>query len=218
MAKGENKKLIEFLTKFIVESDAIESIEDDPNLVSRQLQKKSKKGHAGALLLLESLAREKEKELTGDIVCKVQGLITAEQHTKTGGTALKPEWIGKYRPVNVSIGGRLAPPPAMVPSLMMAWAYGVRIWQRSASAENDMAKLRQISRFHFEYERIHPFADGNGRSGRAIVYYLMRYCGLDPFIFTAADRFNTYYRCFQDREAMCRYFETAWQDETKLYK
>lgn len=52
MAKQKNKKLIEFLTKFIVESDAIESIEDDPNLVRRQLQTNSKEGHAGALFLL----------------------------------------------------------------------------------------------------------------------------------------------------------------------
>lgn len=218
MVKQENKKLLEFLTTFIVESDAIESIKDDPNLVKKQLEINSKDGHVGALLLLESLAHEKEKALTEDVVRKVQGLITTEQRTKPGGIPLKPEWIGKYRNVNVYIGGRPGTPFLKVPERMYQWASGVRIWQRSISAENDMDKLCQIAGFHFEYEHIHPFADGNGRSGRAIVYYLMRYCDLVPFIFTADDRFETYYRCFSDPEVMCQYFEKSWTDETRVLK
>lgn len=155
--------------------------------------------------------------LTEDIIREVQGLITAEQHTKPGGPLLPPEYIGRYRLVNVRIGGRIAPSYHYVPGLMLIWIRQVTMWQKTGG-QSDISNLRQIARFHLEYEHIHPFADGNGRSGRAIVYYLMRHCGLNPFIFTAADRFETYYRCFQDTEAMCKYFERASEDETKLYK
>lgn len=207
MEKQENKQLVEFLTKFIVESDAIESIEDNPNVVRKQLEANSPEGHVGALLLLESLSYEEGVVLTEDIVREVQGLITAEQHVKPGGSVLPLEYVGKYRLVNVLIGGRRAPLPIAVPILMMDWIMRVENWQKHGFCQANISNLLQIARFHFEYENIHPFADGNGRSGRAIVYYLMRYCDLDPFIFTAADRFETYYRCFQDPEAMCKYFE-----------
>ena len=217
MKKLPKGNLKEFLARFIIESDAIESINDNPDLVKTQLNKNSTKGHVGALLLVEDMARKKEKVLTEGMVREVQRLITSEQHTKEGGPFIPLEYIGSYRTVGVRVGGRIAPPPTSVPALMMNWAARVETWQKNSYQQN-ITNLLKIARFHFEYEHIHPFADGNGRSGRAVVYYLMRYCELEPFIFTAADRFDTYYRCFQDPEAMCQYFEKNWQDETKLYK
>lgn len=140
------------------------------------------------------------------MICRVQGLITAEQHTKSGGPKLKPEWIGKYRPMNVRIGGKVAPSPFLVPSLMRQWVSRVIGWQKKNS-DSLVANLHQIADFHFEYEYIHPFADGNGRSGRALVYYLLRSCNIKPFVFTNDDKYETYYRCFNEPEAMRRYFE-----------
>ena len=200
-------KVIEFLTHFIVESDAIERIQADIKIVNAQLKRGMQNGHVGALLLLEQRSQEKEEILTKDLVCQVQGLITAEQHTKLGGPRLKREWIGNYRVINVSIGGRMALDPGLVPSLMLTWVGRITAWQRACHSYIQNQNLREIARYHFEYEHIHPFADGNGRSGRALAYYLMRYCGIKPFIFTNADKYETYYRCFEDPEAMCKYFE-----------
>lgn len=202
-----DKKSIQFLIRFIVESDAIERIQADIKIVNAQLKRGMRNGHVGALLLLERRSQEKEETLTKDLVCQVQKLITAEQHTKPGGHRLKREQIGNYRVVNVSIGGRIAPDPGLVPSLMLTWVGRVTAWQRECHSYTQPSNLREIARYHFEYEHIHPFADGNGRSGRALVYYLMRYCGIKPFIFTSADRYETYYRCFENPEAMCEYFE-----------
>lgn len=203
-----SEKEILFLARFIVESDAIENITADSQLVENQLKARWREGHVGAMLLLESLAWKKNKFLSKNIVCRAQGLITAEQHTKPGGDKLKPEWIGKFRLINVSIGGRLCPDPNFVPTLMKSWVFRVITWQKEHSQYSPAVNLQQIAIFHYEYEHIHPFADGNGRSGRALVYYLMRYCGLNPFIFTSNDKYETYYQCFSNSQVMFEYFES----------
>ncbi len=211
-----------FLTNFIVESDAIEGIQADQQLVKAQLEEGFDKGHVGALLLLEVLAQNKTI-LTENVVRQVQGLITAEQHTKPGGPKLKPEWIGEYRLVNVIIqyklgniiiGGRTAPSPALVPLLMESWASRLAVWQERNLDNPTLESLCSIARFHYEYEYIHPFVDGNGRSGRALVYYLLRYCGIKPFIFSNSDKHKTYYRCFDEPEAMCKYFMSKAEIKT----
>lgn len=200
-----DEKLIEFLINFIIESDAIEGIRADPLLVKTQLEERMNKGHVGALLLLERFAKDK-KAITENAICQIQGLITSEQHTKPGGPKLKPEYIGQYRLVNVSVGGRMAPSPTLVPSLMQSWASHLVAWQERNLDNSTIKSLCSIAKFHYEYEHIHPFVDGNGRSGRALVYYLLRYCGIKPFIFSNSDKHETYYRCFDEPEIMCRYF------------
>lgn len=52
----------------------------------------------------------------------------------------------------------LAPPPDMVPSLMG----GLFAWLR----DSDEHPLVKGCVFHYEFEFIHPFSDGNGRTGR----------------------------------------------------
>lgn len=199
-----NQQLLKFLTNFIIESDAIEGIRADPQLVKVQLEERMDKGHVGALILLESWAQSK-KIISESMVRQIQGFITAEQHTKLGGSKLQQKYIGQYRSVNLSIGGRLAPSPVLVPSLMQSWISRLVSWQEW-NLDTTVESLCSIARFHYEYEHIHPFADGNGRSGRALVYYLLRYSAINPFIFSNSDKYNTYYRCFDDSEAMCRYF------------
>lgn len=205
-----NKKKTEFLTRFIVESDAIEGIHADPELVGAQLKEGYLEGHVGAMLLLET-ATQKRKSLDQELICQAQGLITTEQHTKPGGQKLNTEWIGTYRPINVSIGGRIAPSPRSVPALMSSWISRVIAWQKKYSRYTPSTNLGKIAVFHYEYEHIHPFADGNGRSGRALIYYLMRYCGINPFVFTSGDKFETYYRCFSDPKEMQRYFKMKFK-------
>lgn len=201
-----NKKKIEFLTHFILESDAIEQIHADPELVMSQLKEKYQEGHVGAILLLDRAASRK-KLLSQKLICQTQGLITTEQHTKPGGEKLKPEWIGVYRPIDVIIGGRMAPSPSSVPDLMNSWVSSVNQWQKKYPGYAPATNLKKIAVFHYNYEHIHPFADGNGRSGRALVYYIMRYCGINPFVFTSGDRFETYYQCFANPNEMQKYFK-----------
>ena len=70
---------------------------------------------------------------------------------------------GKFRTVNVGVGGvngvtHVAPQPHLVPELMQ----NLFKWL-SATDEHP---LISSSVFHYEFEFIHPFSDGNGRVGR----------------------------------------------------
>lgn len=209
MRGGEpsSEKLFCFLANFIIESDAIEGIKNCSELLGSQLESGWRDGHVGAMLFLESCAKEK-RIITENLIRKVQRLITAEQHLKRGGGKLGPEFIGQYRQVGMRVNGKSCPAPAFIHALMNSWTAWVARWQKDSPAAS-LQNLHQIASFHYHYLIIHPFADGNGRSARALSYYLLRYCGLPPFVFTGRDKHVAYYPCFDkdDPGLMCKYFE-----------
>jgi Fic family protein len=63
-----------------------------------------------------------------------------------------------------------------------------------------MNTIERIARFHLEFEGIHPFIDGNGRTGRLIMNLDLIRCGYPPINVKFADRrkyydaFDAYYR------------------------
>ena len=54
-----------------------------------------------------------------------------------------------------------------------------------------------ILNFHVQFERIHPFQDGNGRVGRLVMFWQCLQSGIVPFIITEELRFF-YYRGIQN--------------------
>lgn len=65
---------------------------------------------------------------------------------------------GNFRMVNVRVGNHIAPPPYMV-SKHMGELFD---WLK----DSDEHPLVKSCVFHYEFEFIHPFSDGNGRIGR----------------------------------------------------
>ncbi len=65
---------------------------------------------------------------------------------------------GNFRNVDVGVGKHIAPPSNRVPSLMI----DLFNWLKNS----DEHPLIKSSIFHYEFEFIHPFLDGNGRIGR----------------------------------------------------
>lgn len=92
-------------------------------------------------------------EITEDVIRKLQKRITLFQ------TDLRPDWRGYYRKIPVWIGGMRAIPPGLVPGQMKKWIARLR----NANLLVDPIEL------HIEFERIHPFVDGNGRTGRMLL-------------------------------------------------
>jgi Fic family protein len=87
-----------------------------------------------------------------------------------------PQWSGRWRDVQVWIGGGdygphtasfVPPHHDRVPESM---ADLVRFMRRT-----DIPPLAHAAIAHAQFETIHPFPDGNGRTGRAIVHSLLRH-------------------------------------------
>lgn len=58
----------------------------------------------------------------------------------------------------------------------------------------DMATFEDIVKFHAEYEKIHPFQDGNGRTGRIIMFKECLKNNIMPFIIEDVNK-QEYYDC-----------------------
>lgn len=87
-----------------------------------------------------------------------------------------------YRVVQVFIRGSeyIPPEPEKVPNLMMYYIYNYN------HDEQDI--FFKIARYHIEFEKIHPFEDGNGRTGRLLLNYELLKNNLSPIVIAKEDR------------------------------
>ncbi len=72
-------------------------------------------------------------------------------------------------------------------------------WERFVHAEDDLDPLVRMALGHYQFEAIHPFHDGNGRTGRVINILMLIEAGLidDPILYLSRAiiaRKNDYYR------------------------
>ena len=61
--------------------------------------------------------------------------------------------------------------------------------------KRNMHTIEAAAEFHLRFEGIHPFIDGNGRTGRLILNLELMKAGLLPVNIKFADR-RKYYECF----------------------
>jgi Fic family protein len=80
---------------------------------------------------------------------------------------------GEYRQISVSIGKVDYEPPAafLVPHLIQ----DLMFWYKSSRKTMHPFELAMV--FHARFEMIHPFADGNGRVGRALMNFILERAG-----------------------------------------
>ena len=85
-----------------------------------------------------------------------------------------------YRKINVRIrGSQYIPPDAnQIPMKMLYFIDNYNHYP--LQSEDDI--FYKIAKFHIEFEHIHPFEDGNGRTGRLLINYEMLKNDLVPIV------------------------------------
>ncbi|WP_193768842.1 Fic family protein [Metasolibacillus meyeri] len=98
------------------------------------------------------------------------------------------------------------------PFLMQQWVDNLTY--RLDAATTAQAKLMSIAEAHIAFERIHPFADGNGRTGRMILNYSLLQHDFAPLIIHSKEK-ATYLRFLAEQDAVgfSRFIEAALTEE-----
>lgn len=162
----------EEINRFLVESNAIEGIYDDDSLKQAQFS-------------WEYLISQ--KELTVANILRTHHLLVINQN-------LKPEHKGNWRNCRVWVGNYEGPDHKNIPNLIQSWLDQINTLADLKLTPEEQDLLLQD--LHVQYEQIHPFADGNGRTGRMFWNFLRLKAGLPIKIIYEKDRFD-YYRLFQ---------------------
>lgn len=107
-------------------------------------------------------------------------VIRAIHHRLMTATA-RPESAGVVRTVQNWIGGNdytpcgadfVPPPPDELAALLDDLCLAIN--------DESLSPLVQAALVHAQFETIHPFEDGNGRTGRALIHVVLRRRGLAP--------------------------------------
>ncbi len=116
-----------------------------------------------------------KKSITHEDVFTLHRILAADVMDQ--GTA------GRYRTVRVRVGRYIPPPPEEVSGLM----FELLTWWNKESAE--LSPVLSSAIVHYRFEAIHPFADGNGRAGRALALWELYRRGFDTHHIFSVDEF-----------------------------
>ena len=130
-------------------------------------------GNIRALDRALALAGNAEQPVTVDTIRSIHTALLAGTRDEIWAGVIRKEqnWIGGPNPCSAAF----VPPPAdEVPGLLEDLA--------AYLSSNDHPALLQAAVAHSQFETIHPFADGNGRTGRALIQLVLRRRGVAQFV------------------------------------
>ena len=192
LTAGEVERLRdEFMIEFTYNSNAIEGNtltlkETAMALEGMTIDKKPLKdhleavGHRDAFLYVQDIAK-KDMPLTESVIKNIHALVLMN----------RPEDKGVYRRIPVRIMGAYTESvqPYLIESKM------TELLATDNERKGALHDIERIARFHLEFEGIHPFIDGNGRTGRLLMNLELIKCGYPPINVKFADR-KRYYDAF----------------------
>ena len=197
MTQGEVERLRkEFRVEFTYNSNAIEGNtltlkETAMVLEGMTIDQKPLKdhleaiGHVQAFEYIQIIA-ETDCALDEKIIKNIHSLVLIDRR----------EDRGIYRRIPVKIMGAYTEPvqPYLIESKMS------ELLAANEERKIGMTTVERIARFHLEFEGIHPFIDGNGRTGRLLLNLELIRNGFPPINVKFTDRkryyeaFDTFYR------------------------
>ena len=115
-----------------------------------------------------------------------------------------------YRTVQVFIRGseHIPPAPEKIPNLMNYYVYNYN---------NDTQEIfNKIAKYHIEFEKIHPFEDGNGRTGRLLLTYELLKNNLPTVVISKEDRVK-YFEFLRNNDilGLAKWFNVLSNEELK---
>ena len=196
LTQGELQRLREeFLIEYTYNSNAIEGNTltlQETALVLKgiTIDKKPLKdhleavGHRDAFLYIQDLVKN-NIPFSESIIRQIHTLVLVD----------RPEDRGVYRRIPVRIMGAYHVPsdPVLVPEQMENLV-------AEFAANKKKHPIERAAIFHLKFEGIHPFVDGNGRTGRLILNLMLMQAGYPPINVKYSDRkryyemFDCYYR------------------------
>ena len=195
LTEGEVERLTEqFVVEYTYNSNAIEGNtltlrETDMVLRGLTIDQKPLKdhmeavGHKEAFDFVRDLVKD-QLPLSEGIIKQIHYLVLAD----------KKDDRGVYRRIPVRIMGAKHEP--VQPYLIQP-----RMEQLLEDYRNSTEHMiPRLARFHIEFEAIHPFIDGNGRTGRLLVNMELMKAGYPPIDIKFADRI-AYYNAFDEYHA-----------------
>lgn len=200
LTDGELERLNEeFMVEYTYNSNAIEGNtltlrETDMVLKGLTINQKPLKdhmeavGHKEAFYFICDLVKNRTP-LTESVIKQIHSLVLAD----------KPHDRGVYRKVPVRIMGANHEPaqPYLIEPKMND------LMQQYATDERCI--VEKLADLHIAFESIHPFIDGNGRTGRLIVNLELMKAGYPPIDIKFTDRLR-YYDAFENRSDMVQLF------------
>lgn len=126
----------------------------------RAMERAVSLGADGRKFTLDDLLGIHRVLLEGSSESRFAGVIRTDQN-----------WIGG-RGTSPADAAFVPPPPDRVPQLLLDLAIFVN--------REDLPAVVQAAVAHAQFETIHPFGDGNGRTGRCLIHVIFRRRGLTP--------------------------------------
>ena len=206
LTQGEVERLAEeFMIDFTYNSNAIEGNtltlkETALALEGMTIDQKPLKdhleavGHRDAFLYVQDVAKQ-ELPLSETVIKNIHALVLMN----------RPDDKGVYRRIPVRIMGAYTEPvqPYMIEPRM------TELLSANEERKNTMTDIERIALFHLEFEGIHPFIDGNGRTGRLILNLDLIRNGYPPINVKFTDR-KRYYDAF---DAFYQYSDSSAMTE-----
>ncbi len=104
-------------------------------------------------------------------------------HKIIAGRVMDQGEAGRYRTIRVRVGAFFPPPPELVSGLtweLLEW------WNKES---HSLPPVLSSAIVHYRFEAIHPFADGNGRTGRALALWELYRRGFDTHHIFSVDEY-----------------------------
>jgi len=126
-------------------------------------------------------------------------------HRIVAGEVMDQGEAGRYRSIRVRVGKYVPPPPEEVSGLM----FELLEWWNTGSSL--LSPVLSSAIVHHRFEMIHPFADGNGRTGRALALWDLYRRGFDSHHIFSVDEFY-----WEDRGRYYAELQAANKDQEDL--